>query len=157
MTKVELEEIVERVFLTWNQKMPTVQAERQRLLRVWWRVLHDLDSQDVHSSIDALLLTDTYMPNLGEIRRRSFLSKIEAAPHALEAWTELQKIGQAAASGQYLEPNLHPCLKEAIRRLGGTACYSMHTNGDRLAFTEVYNTVVEDWLRKQMAITPPTE
>lgn len=157
MTKSELEEIVERIFLSWNQKVPTVKEERQRLLKAWWRPLNDLTADQVNAAIDSLLVTDTYMPNPGLVRRRSFLSNEQQVPSALEAWASFQTISAAASTGQFLEVDLHPCIREAIRRLGGTASYSMHTNGDRQAFIEVYNTVAEDWLRKLLEIKPPSE
>lgn len=159
MTKSELEEIVERIFLSWNQKVPTVKEERQRLLKAWWRPLNDLDSDQVNRAIDSLLVTDTYMPNPGAVRRHAVLYKKSAAPapSALEGWVAFQSTAQAASSGQYVEVDLHPCIREAIRRLGGTASYSMHTNGDRQAFIEVYNTVAEEWMRKLLEIKPPSE
>jgi hypothetical protein len=157
MTKAELEEIVERVFISWNQKVPTVREERQRLLKAWWRPLNDLTADQVNQAVDALLVTDTYMPNPGAVRRHSILSSQSASPSALEAWASFQSVAQAASNGQYVEVDLHPCTKEVIRRLGGTASYSMHTNGDRQAFIEVYNTVAEEWLRTVLAIKPPSE
>lgn len=159
MTKSELEEIVERIFLSWNQKVPTVKEDRQRLLKAWWRPLNDLDSIQVNRAIDALIVTDTYMPNPGAVRRHAILSnqQLSLAPSALEAWAAFQSMAQAASSGQYVEVDLHPSIREVIRRLGGTASYSMHTNGDRQAFIEVYNTVAEEWTRKLLEIKPPSE
>lgn len=156
MNKKELETIVDRIFISFNQRLPAVEGERQRVLRAWWRILSDLDPDVVETAVDDLVMTETFLPTPGAVRRKSIMRGSQPPPAALEAWATLQTVAHASESGQFLEVNIHPCLRETINRLGGTASYGMRTNGDRASFIHVYDAVVEEWTMKLLKIGKET-
>lgn len=147
MTKTELVEIVDRVYATWNQVVP--QSSAKVIYDAWWRLLSDLGLDDCHRSIDSLAIDDSYMPRPGALRKHVLLlpyrNTKDAPASAQEAWAIVQKMGAAAARGEYSHTSLHPCLQKSIALLGGTTALGLHTNGDRNSFIEVYNQVVTSW------------
>lgn len=148
MTKNELVELVDRVYASWNQIVPHSSAKV--IYEAWWRLLSDLEVEDCHLSLDSLAIDDSYMPRPGALRKhvvRHSSQYSQDGPPLLpqEAWAVVQKMGAAAARGEYIHMPIHSCLQKSLALLGGTSALGLHTNGDRNSFIEVYNQVVTSW------------
>ena len=147
MTKNELVELVDRVYATWNQVVP--HSSSKVIYEAWWRLLSDLEAEDCHLSLDSLAIDDSYMPRPGVLRKHVVLNPYRNTPDepssSQEAWATVQKMGAAAARGEYIHMPIHFCLQKSLALLGGTSALGLHTNGDRNSFIEVYNQVVTSW------------
>lgn len=144
MTKNELVAIVDRIYASWNQSVPA--ASSKTVYEAWWRILGDLTVVDVDGAIDALVARDSYMPRPGTVRRMVLLSRVaEQPPAPLEAWLLLRDMAESVHNGIYVHAGIHECLTEALNRLGGVSALSLHTNGDREAFVQIYSKIVTDW------------
>lgn len=144
LTKSELVGIVDRVYASWNQLVPA--SNSKTIYEAWWRVLEDLTVEDVNQAVDVLVLREGYMPRPGLVRRQVVLGASDEMPPApLEAWLKLRAMAEEAHNGRYSPVNAHQCVLEAISRLGGVAAFSLHTNGDRESFVQIYSKIVTDW------------
>lgn len=144
MTKDECIEVVERIYLSWNQTINPLQ--KKLAYRSWWRILGDLDNQVVHKVIDALVIEAGYMPRPGEIRRRS-INIIHGirVPTPIEAWQQLREAADASMSGSYTGKPIHELVSKTIKALGGTQAYTLHTNGDREQFMHEYGKMLSEF------------
>ena len=144
MTKDECVEIVERIYVSWNQTINPVQ--KKLVYRSWWRILGDLDNQVVHGIIDGLVIENGYMPRPGEVRRRS-INRIHgvSVPSPIEAWQQLREAADASHSGTYTGKPIHELVSKTIKALGGTQAYAMHTNGDREQFIRAYTDTISEY------------
>lgn len=144
MTKDECIEVVERIYLSWNQTINPIQ--KKLTYRSWWRILGDLDNQTVHKVIDALVIEAGYMPRPGEVRRRTInLIHGIRVPTPIEAWQQLREAAQASDSGSYNGKPIHELVSKTIQALGGTQAYTMHTNGDREQFMGEYGKMLAEY------------
>lgn len=144
MTKSELVAIVDRIYASWNQSVPA--ANSKTVYEAWWRILQDLTVVDVDNAVDVLIMRDSYMPRPGAVRRQVILGGADEVPPApLEAWLVLRTMAEEAHNGLYSPAQNHPCVMEAIGRLGGSAAFSLHTNSDRENFIQIYSKTVADW------------
>jgi hypothetical protein len=142
MTKEELVAVVDRVFASWNQQ---INPNNQKVLyEAWWRVLKDLNKNEVDDAIDQLVIEDGYMPRPGAVRKQTINNYHGwKPPTGAEAWQQFRMMADAAHTGTYTNNNtIHELVKITVAELGGTAAYNLHTNGDRQQFLETYQTVV---------------
>lgn len=155
MTKEELMEVVDRIYASWNQTVPASNAKT--VYNAWWRVLQDLTVVDVNEAVDVLVIDDSYMPRPGAVRRLVIekLVQLPSPPSTLEAWQQLRVMAESAHSGAFSPPQLHSCLHQALQKLGGSAALSLHTNGDREAFGQIYEKIVLDWERQHFGLGTP--
>ncbi|MGA0847949.1 MAG: hypothetical protein ACO395_04640 [Pontimonas sp.] len=153
MIKEELVEIVDRIHASWNQ---TVDKPSQKAVyEAWWRILKDLSKQDVDRAVDHHVIHDKFMPRPGDIRRTT-INTVHGwkPPTAGEAWLQFRTMADAAHTGTFSETiTIHPIVKSAVTRLGGTAAYNLHTNGDRELFLSVYQTVLDETETELYAIS----
>lgn len=137
-------EVVDRIYVSWNQTMNPTQ--KKLIYRSWWRILSDLDNQVVHRVLDALIVESGYMPRPGEVRRRSInIIHGVSVPSAMEAWQQLREAADASMSGSYTGKPIHELVSKAIKALGGTQAYSLHTNGDREQFMRTYDDILSEY------------
>ena len=54
MTKTELCQIVDRIYLSWNQQINPVY--QKQAYEAWWRILKDLNKDDVDLVLDDLVI-----------------------------------------------------------------------------------------------------
>jgi len=143
LTKTELIEIVDRIYASWNQQVP--QLKQKDIYEAWWRILEPFNSQDVHTTIDALVKQDGPMPRPGTVHKQT-LRRITNwnPPTELQAWEQLRQAADNAYSGRYAENDMHPLVRQTIRKLGGTNTFRLHTNSDREQFTKTYQQIVRD-------------
>jgi hypothetical protein len=155
LTKEELMEVVDRIYASWNQSVPAANA--RTVYNAWWRILEDLTVVDVNEAVDVLVIDDSYMPRPGAVRRLVVekLTELPPPPAPLEAWQQLRAMAESAHNGAFAPTDLHPCLAAALQKLGGSAALSLHTNGDREAFGQIYGKVVVDWERQHFGIGTP--
>lgn len=137
-------EIVDRIYVSWNQTMNPTQ--KKLIYRSWWRILSDLDNQVVHRVLDALVVEGNYMPRPGEVRRRSInIIHGISVPSPMEAWQQLREAADASMSGSYTGKPIHELVAKTIKALGGTQAYSLHTNGDREQFIRAYEDTLSEY------------
>ena len=144
LTKSELKELVDQIYLMWNQQVnPVTQKE---LYTGWWRILLDLNKEDVQRTIDELVVENGYMPRAGEVRRRT-INRIHGIriPSPIEAWQQFREAAEASHSGTYSGKSIHDLVAQTVKALGGTQAYGMHTNGDREQFLSMYGRVVKEY------------
>lgn len=153
LTKNELVDLVDRVYASWNQVVP--QSSAKVIYEAWWRLLHDLNSEECHQVVDSLAVSDSYMPRPGVVRSLLVSRNMtNPPPSAQEAWATLQGVAVAAAKGEYIQVSLHECVSEAVRLMGGTQALHLQTNGDRNSFTELYNQIVATWTNELAKPSP---
>lgn len=149
MNKTELTEIVDRVYATWNKVIN--KEDQKTVYNAWWMVIQHLDADSCHAEISRAAISDKYMPTPGAIYRSVCLKSLyssgdyDAPPSAEAAWSILQRLGAASARGEFVQESLHTCVRMTIEALGGTSALSLHTNGDRRSFEELYNRTVQSW------------
>lgn len=151
LTKSELKELVDQIYLMWNQQVnPVTQKE---LYTGWWRILSDLSKEDVQHTIDELVIENGYMPRAGEVRRRT-INRIHGilVPSPAEAWQQFRAAADAAQGGSYSGERIHELVAQTVKALGGTASYGLHTNGDRELFFSTYEKIVKDYEKALYAI-----
>ena len=144
LTKSELKELVDQIYLMWNQQVnPVTQKE---LYTGWWRILLDLEKEDVQRTIDELVVENGYMPRAGEVRRRT-INRIHGIwiPSPIEAWQQFREAADASQSGTYSGKSIHELVAKTVKALGGTQAYAMHTNGDREQFLSMYGRIVKEY------------
>lgn len=144
MTKDECVEIVERIYVSWNQTINPVQ--KKLVYRSWWRILGDLDNQVVHGIIDGLVIENGYMPRPGELRRRT-IDRVHGVriPTPIEAWQQFREAADASHSGSYSGKGVDELVAKTVKALGGTQAYAMHTNGDREQFIREYERIASEY------------
>jgi len=142
MTKEELVAIVDRIHASWNQQINPTQ--QKIVYDAWWRILHDLNHDDIQKTIDTLVIQDGYMPRPGAVRKQT-INTIHGwkPPTPIEAWQQFRIMADSAHTGSYTgNENIHPLVKQTVKELGGTNSYNLHTNGDRQQFIDMYQQVV---------------
>lgn len=154
MTKEELVEVVDRIHATWNHQ---INPNNQKVVYdAWWRILHDLNKNDVDTALDTLTIQDGYMPRPGAVRKQTINNQHNWKPPThIEAWQQFRIMADSAHTGTYTgNENIHPLVKTTVKELGGTNSYNLHTNGDRQQFIDMYTTVV-DRAEQEMYTLPP--
>ena len=154
LTKTELCQIVDRLYLSWNQQINPVY--QKQVYEAWWRILQDLDKSTVDTVLDELVIENGYMPRPGEVRRRSinFIQGI-SIPSGGEAWQEFRRAADASHSGAYSKETMHELVAQTVKALGGTSAYSLHTNGDREMFLNTYDRIVKQYEKSVYGIQIP--
>ena len=155
MNSKQIEEAVELIYGNWNDRLPSTVSVKRAVLLPWQRALSDLDYDEVLAAVDALALSDTYMPRPALVRKKAIQlrSPEVSAPAPALAWSQVQSLSRAANSGTYDEGTYHPCVLETVRAMGGIASLSVSTNGDRSFFLEAYQSIVGDWEYSHYGVT----
>lgn len=142
MTKEQLKQLADRCYASWNQTVPTAQAKT--VYNAWWTLLHDLEHTETEKTLTQLAVTETYMPRPGTIRKNTVTRQNNWNPLTKgEAWTQFRKMADAAHTGTTATTDtIDRLVKTTAARLGGSAAYNLHTNGDRELFFIVYEKLV---------------
>lgn len=138
MTKQELCDIVDRIYASWNQQIPATQ--QKAIYNAWWRILQHCNPDDIHTTIDHMVITETYMPKPGQIWTHNLQqTNTYNPPTPQQAWQQLRQAAHAAHTGTHNPNNtIHPDTQHIIQQLGTTTAYNLHTNNDREHFTTLY-------------------
>lgn len=152
MTKTELCQIVDRIYLSWNQQINPVY--QKQVYEAWWRILSDLDKEAVELTLDELVIENSYMPRPGEVRRRT-VNTIHGVfvPGGGEAWLQFRRAADAAHSGNFSSEPIHALVSQTVKVLGGVTSYNLHTNGDREMFLNTYDKIVKEYEKDLYALT----
>jgi hypothetical protein len=142
MTKSELVEIVDRVYILWGKTKPEV--NQKAFYDVWWSLLFDLDAAEVTAAVNELAATDEpYLPRPGTVRRRT-LVRSAGLPSPLQAWNTLQHVREQVNNGTIQpDPNMHPVLRSTLQKTGT----NLHTNQDRVQFIDTYEQEMTEWFQ----------
>ena len=144
MTKEELVGIVDRIHASWNQ---TVDKSQQKVVyEAWWRLLRDLNKDDVDTAVDDLCMFERFMPRPGDVRKATVF-KVHGwnPPSRADAWNQFRSMADAAHTGTFESSTaIHSLVKRTVAQLGGTAAYNLHTNGDRELFLSAYDRTVAE-------------
>lgn len=153
MIKSELCEVVDRIHASWNQTLD--KSNQKAVYEAWWRILHDLNKDDVDKAVDDLCLFERFMPRPGDVRRTTiFKTAGWNPPSKAEAWNQLRSMADAAHTGTFVSSTpIDPLVKKTVAQLGGTSAYNLHTNGDRELFFAAYDRTVAEEERKLLAFS----
>lgn len=139
MSKEELVELVDRVFVLWNRARP--ETNLKTFYDAWWSVLCDVSFDDALAAVMSMALADeSTMPRAGTVRRR-VLELDGGLLSGLEAWGVVQRLRESVGSGSFVPVGLHPVLRETLRVTG----LGLVTNQDRNEFLRVYERQVGLW------------
>ena len=138
MTKPELIVLVNRAFASWNQD-PSAE-HRKAVYTAWFEVLSDLDADACGRALTELIIEDSFFPRPGRIRKLVIDIQLpDTAPVPVEAWSQWLSYAAAVNNG-HVFGELHPLVRATVAKIGSSAA-SMHTNGDRDKFCEIYEGV----------------
>jgi len=145
MNKLELAEIVEQAYATFNIALPQEESREKAIYRAWYDVLHDIEYTEARRAILDLAVKTSFLPKPGDIRRTAINSRIGMTQFddAYVAWGKWMTLMQEVNSGKPPSIEMTPELSEVVKKLGWAA-YAMHTNGDRDVFIRVYDQAVQE-------------
>jgi hypothetical protein len=145
MNKLELADIVDQAYATFNAALPQEELREKAVYRAWYDVLHDVEYQEAKRAILDLAVKTVFLPKPGDVRRSAINSRIGMTqfddPYV--AWGKLLTISHEINSGQFPTLKISEALSITLKNLGPGA-YGLHTNGDRDMFIRVYDHVVQE-------------
>lgn len=138
MNKEELTETVEIIYAMWNKELPNLPDNQKNVYRAWHRILADTPKDEILKAADRLATREQYLPTPGMIKAEYLRTLPDAPPTAAQAWNQYTHIRDTVNAGTIEPTNIHPKLQTIIQQVG----LNLHTNADRLHFTETYNATV---------------
>jgi hypothetical protein len=145
MNKLELADIVDQAYATFNAALPQEELREKAVYRAWYDVLHDVEYQEAKRAILDLAVKTVFLPKPGDVRRSAINSRIGMTqfddPYV--AWGKLLTISHEINSGQFPTLKISEARSITLKNLGPGA-YGLHTNGDRDMFIRVYDHVVQE-------------
>lgn len=153
MNSKEVETVAELLLGNWNERLPSSGPVKISVLRPWTRMLSDLGFDEAVAAVDALALSDTYMPRPAALRKKilQMNSQLAPPPSPALAWAEVQTLSKAVSSGTYDPGICHECVLEAVQAMGGISSLAVSTNGDRTFFVQAYTEIVNKWETRHYA------
>lgn len=133
----EFEQFISLAYATYNREI--FEADRKNIVRAWYDVLGDIDSELLRTKFVELATISKVMPTPGGLRRHVLADRFSDIVTPAEAWAQLQSLRVALNSGTP-KPMLASTVVETIQKLGDTA-FGLTTNGDREYFSEVYREI----------------
>nr|WP_302471881.1 replicative helicase loader/inhibitor [Blautia massiliensis (ex Durand et al. 2017)] len=118
----------------------------QYSIRMWYRMLGDLDYKLCETALMELFATHTYPPQISEIREKCAEYTVPHLKDQGEAWGEVQKA--ISQYGYYRQEealeSLTPIVREAVKRLGfREICLDENQDAVRAHFFKIYSTLIE--------------
>lgn len=115
-------------------------------IRMWYRMLGDLDYKLCETALMELFATHTYPPQISEIREKCAEYTVPHLKDQGEAWGEVQKA--ISQYGYYRQEealeSLTPIVREAVKRLGfREICLDENQDAVRAHFFKIYSTLIE--------------
>lgn len=129
MTKDELETIVDRVAVNWNQYQDQVQ--RRGAYKVWFHFLERFDYKTVSRYIDELAMTAQWPPRPGDVAGELLWRETGVAPPPKIAWNIYQETRDNLERG--VDPgDIDPVIAKAMREM-------QYVKPDRQVFYAFYD------------------
>lgn len=118
----------------------------QYSIRMWYRMLGDLDYKLCETVLMELFATHTYPPQIAEIRDKCTEYTVPHLKDQGEAWGEVQRA--ISQYGYYRQEeameSLTPIVREAVKRLGfREICLDENQDAVRAHFFKIYTALVE--------------
>lgn len=118
----------------------------QYSIRMWYRMLGDLDYKLCETALMELFATHTYPPQISEIREKCAEYTVPHLKDQGEAWGEVQKA--ISQYGYYRQEealeSLTPIVREAVKRLGfREICLDENQDAVRAHFFKIYSSLIE--------------
>ena len=118
----------------------------QYSIRMWYRMLGDLDYKLCETALMELFATHTYPPQISEIREKCAEYTVPHLKDQGEAWGEVQKA--ISQYGYYRQEealeSLTPIVREAVKRLGfREICLDENQDAVRAHFFKIYSNLIE--------------
>lgn len=157
MTRRELVELVEQVFATYNQNLPTEESKQKAVYTAWYELLHDLEYSDTRRTFVQMAVHRQFMPRPGELRKATInaCKKIQSFEDPLSAWGIWLGVIKDFHSGVRTEIQVSEPLRRTVKSLG-EAAYGLHTNSDREAFMKAYEKIVAE-IEAELYAVPEVE
>lgn len=144
MNKIELANIVDQAYATFNSSLPVEEEREKAVYRAWFDVLHDIEYEEARRAILDLSITSSFLPKVADVRRAAINSRngITQFDDAYVAWGKLLTVSQEINTGQFPTQEISEALSLTLKNLG-PGVYGLHTNGDRDMFIRVYDQIVQ--------------
>ena len=118
----------------------------QYSIRMWYRMLGDLDYKLCETALMELFATHTSPPQISEIREKCAEYTVPHLKDQGEAWGEVQKA--ISQYGYYRQEealeSLTPIVREAVKRLGfREICLDENQDAVRAHFFKIYSSLIE--------------
>lgn len=115
-------------------------------IQLWYRMLGDIDFKICETALQELIATQTYPPQIAEIRAKCAEYKMPVIKDAGEAWGEVQKAIHRYGyyrSDEAME-SLHGATKEAVQRIGfRELCMDDNPVANRAHFFKIYDAIIQ--------------
>ncbi|MCB0999827.1 MAG: hypothetical protein KDB40_11065 [Acidimicrobiales bacterium] len=136
------ESLLRSALANYNQRVDA--SMMADMVAVWRRILGDLDEKACRAALAEIIITEDWMPRPIQIRKRVIDAR-DPRPRIepTEAWSQWTTWCRIIQSGGQPRTDLHPLVRETVRRLGDAA-KGMHTNGDRDVFVNAFEKVWQD-------------
>lgn len=150
MTPLEIRKLVTVMVAAY----PTTKAQDDTV-RIYERMLADLEYPVANAAVEQLLATSKWMPTVAEIRDRVMSLTAGEVRAGGEAWGSVLKA--IAAMGRNRVPGVDfafadPVVLEAVRAMGWVnLCDSDNATADRARFVELYDALAVKFRRWQLS------
>ena len=145
MTKDELVDLIERLYLSYNDQLPSTPATKNKRLEIWWEHLHDLDLTETKRAINWHKMNGPFIPKPMAVRITTIEQTHPTVPPTLpEAWSAYLELVNKAASGNWAPAQLHPALQTTVSLLAGTKLGTSSPK-DREYFLDTYQQTLTNW------------
>jgi hypothetical protein len=155
MDEASLTKLVSLAHAHWNDRIPAAGKLLNSVLDAWREALHDITYEDAHKAVQALAMTEQFLPRPFVVRKRALAigGQVKPAPTGASAWSVVQNLARDVNTGSVGLANVHEVVLAAISKMGGLGAIGAATNGDRSYFLDVYKDVLGEWEVRTYGIT----
>ena len=155
MDEPSLTKLVSLAHAHWNDRIPSAGKLLNNILDAWRDALHDITYEDAYKAVQALAMTEQFLPRPFVVRKRALVigGRVTPAPTGSSAWASVQNLARDVNTGSVGLANVHEVILAAISKMGGLSAIGAATNGDRSYFLDVYKDVLGEWEVRTYGIT----
>lgn len=155
MDEASLTKLVSLAHAHWNDRIPAAGKLLNSVLDAWREALHDITYEDARKAVQALAMTEQFLPRPFVVRKRALAiaGRVTPAPTGASAWSVVQNLARDVNTGSVGLANVHEVVLAAISKMGGLGAIGAATNGDRNHFLDVYKDVLGEWEVRTYGIT----
>ena len=149
MTEAEVQQFIKTVFYTYDRAL--VPKELTEYAKAWGPYIRDFDYTLAQQLLPNICLGREFPPRPWEIRVAliNYTKEITPPPTPQQAWAQYQQILSDINSGTSSSTRVHEVVSATMAALGGIG---MNSNFDAKRFESLYETKVNEWLKKTYAV-----